>query len=64
MTKRNKVSKPDRDAAIRVLMGSKEVVKWAVGEAAAYDVDLNTPNGQAYLERACRRRAEVMIKQA
>lgn len=64
MTKRKKVSKPDRDAAIRVLMGSKEVVKWARGEALSYDVDLNTPNGRAFFERACRQRAEVMIKQA
>jgi len=64
MTKRKKIPKPDHDAAIRVLVGSKEVVKWAEGEARSYDVNLNTPEGKAFFDRACRQRAEVMIKQA
>ena len=64
MTKRPKVPKPDADAAIRVLVGSVAVVNWATGEAKAYDVDLNTPEGRAYFQRACRRRATDMIKQA
>lgn len=62
--KHRKIPKSDRDAAIRVLINSKSVVKWAEGEARAFDVDLNTPAGKTFFEKKCREQAERLIKQA
>jgi len=59
-----RISKADREAAIRVLKGSKSVVKWAVGEARAFDVDLNTDSGKKFFRDKCKEQAERLIKQA
>lgn len=62
MTKKNKIPKPDRDAAIRVLKQSKIVKNWVSGQMRAFGVDPDSPEGKAFYERESEAAAERLIK--
>ncbi len=52
----------DYETSIRVMARSKIVQKWARGEAKAFDVDLDTPNGRKFFKDKCREQATRLIK--
>ncbi len=52
----------DYETAIRVLVHSKMVEKWARGEAEAFGVSLDTPNGRRFFQEKCREQAGRLIK--
>lgn len=52
----------DRETAVKVLMHSKIVQKWARGEARAFGVDLDTPAGRKFFQEKCREQAERIVK--
>lgn len=52
----------NREIAVQVLMKSKIVRKWVEGEAAAFGVDLSTPEGKLFYDRKAREQAERLVK--
>jgi len=64
MTKHPKIPKSDQEAAIRVLINSKSVVKWARGEMRSFGVDLDSPEGKKFFDEKRREQAIRLIKQA
>jgi hypothetical protein len=62
MRQKDRFTKRQWETAIMVLVQSQRVIKWVKAEAKAYGVDLNTPEGQKFYERAARAQAESIIK--
>ena len=52
----------EMDVAVRVLMKSKIVRKWVIGEAAAFNVSLDTPEGKLFYERKAEEQAQRLVK--
>jgi len=52
----------DYEIAVKVMMRSKIVQKWARGEAEAFDVSLDTPEGKKFFKDKCREQAQRLIK--
>lgn len=57
-----KISKHDRETAVRVLMKSKIVRNWVEGQMRAFGVDASSPEGIQFYERESRAAAERLIK--
>ena len=52
----------DYETATQVMAKSKIVKKWAQGEAAAFGVSLDTPNGRKFFKEKCQEQAQRIVK--
>ena len=62
MRNKAKFTKHELDIAVRVFMRTSMVKNWVKSQAKLLGVDLNTPAGQEFFERAARAQAEKLIK--
>ena len=57
-----KPGRHDLETAVQVMMKSKIVRNWVEGQARAFGVDLNSPEGRQFYERESRAAAERLVK--
>ena len=62
MRRRTGFTEHELETAIRVMMKSKIVRNWVEGQARAFGVDLNTPEGKEFHKKESRAAAERLIK--